>query len=130
MPTLTTVNSATGQNIQTYAVVTVTDVTARIEACHTAFQEWRGLTHQDRAPFLAKIAQKLRDTADEFAALMTMTRETGKLPKDGYLEVEICDYTARHGPDALANEERTHGPDVRCGIVKCQPIGTIYSIQP
>ena len=63
-----------------------------------------------------------------------MTQETGKLLKDGHTEVEICaaicEYTARHGPDALSDEDRTHGPDQKRGVVSYQPIGVIYSIQP
>lgn len=63
-----------------------------------------------------------------------MTQETGKLLKDGHLEVAlcaaICDYAAQLRPDALADEERTHGPDQRRGIVSSQPLGVIYSIQP
>ena len=74
--------------MQTYTLMTEQEATDRIEACHTAFLEWRKLTHQERAPFLTKIGQKLRGHADELAALTT--RETGKLLKDGHLDVEIC----------------------------------------
>lgn len=132
MSTITTINPATEEEIQTYNIMTEQEAADRIEACHAAFQEWRKLTHHERAPFLTKIGQTLREHADELADLMT--RETGKLLKDGYLEVEICaaicDYTARNGPEALADEERTHGPDQKRGIVSYRPIGVIYSIQP
>ena len=132
MSTITIINPATEEEIQTYDLMTEKEATDRLEACHAAFLEWRKLSHQDRAPYLTKIAQKLRDNADELAALMT--QETGKLLKDGLTEVEICaaifDYTARTGPDALADEERTHGADGKRGFVSYQPIGVIYSIQP
>lgn len=132
MQTITTINPATGQDIQTYTVMTEREATQRIEACHAAFLEWRKLSHHERAPYLTKIGQTLRDNAEELADLMT--RETGKLLKDGLTEVEICaaicDYTAQHGPDALADEERTHGPEGKRGLVSFQPIGVIYSIQP
>jgi succinate-semialdehyde dehydrogenase/glutarate-semialdehyde dehydrogenase len=132
MSAITTINPATEEKIQTYTLMTEQEATDRIEACHTAFLEWRKLTHQERAPFLTKIGQKLREHGDELAALMT--RETGKLLKDGHLEVEICaaicDYTAQNGPEALADEERTHGPDQKRGVVSYQPIGVVYSIQP
>ncbi len=132
MSTLTTINPATEETIQTYTLMTEQEAIERVEACHAAFLEWRKLTHHERAPFLTRIGQTLRDHADELAALMT--RETGKLLKDGHLEVEICaaicDYTARHGPDVLADDVRTHGPDQKRGLVSYQPIGVIYSIQP
>ena len=132
MPTITTVNPATEQEIQTYTVMTEREAADRVAACHAAFLDWRKLTHHERAPFLTKIGQTLRDHADELAALMT--RETGKLLKDGHIEVEICaaicEYTAQHGPGSLADEERAYGPDQRRGVVSYQPIGVIYSIQP
>jgi succinate-semialdehyde dehydrogenase/glutarate-semialdehyde dehydrogenase len=132
MSTITTINPATETEIQNYDIMTEKAATDRLEACHAAFLQWRELTHQDRAPYLKKIGQKLRDHADELAALMT--NETGKLLSDGYLEIElcaaICDYTAENGPKALADEERTHGPDAKRGIVSYQPVGVIYSIQP
>ncbi|MFO7705111.1 MAG: NAD-dependent succinate-semialdehyde dehydrogenase [Halopseudomonas sp.] len=132
MSTITTTNPATEKALQTYDIMTEQAATDRLEACHAAFLQWRELTHQDRAPYLKKIGQTLRDHADELAALMTS--ETGKLLSDGYVEVElcaaICDYTAANGPEALADEERTHGPDAKRGIVSYQPVGVIYSIQP
>lgn len=132
MSTLTTINPATEEAIQTYTLMTEQEAMERVEACHAAFLEWRKLPHHERAPFLTRIGQTLRGHADELAALMT--RETGKLLTDGHLEVEICaaicDYTAQHGPDLLADDVRTHGPEQKRGLVSYQPIGVIYSIQP
>lgn len=132
MSTIITVNPATGKENRTYTVMTEQDAKDRVVTCHAAFLEWRKLTHHERAPFLTKLGQTLRDHAGELATLMTS--ETGKLLKDGYTEIEICaaicDYAALHGPDALADEERVHGPDKKRGIVSYQPIGVIYSIQP
>ncbi|WP_019956063.1 NAD-dependent succinate-semialdehyde dehydrogenase [Yoonia vestfoldensis] len=132
MSTFTTINPATEEDVQTYDIMTEQQATDRIEACHAAFLDWRKRSHAERAPYLTKIAEKLRAHADELAALMT--RETGKLLKDGLTEVEICaaicDYTAQHGPDALADEDRTYGPDQKRGLVSYQPLGVIYSIQP
>lgn len=132
MSTITTINPATEEKIGTYTLMTKDEAISCLEACHAAFLEWRKLSHKERAPYLTKIAQKLRDNADELSALMTV--ETGKLLKDGQTEVEICaailDYTAENGPDALADEERTHAGGKKRGIVTYQPEGVIYSIQP
>lgn len=132
MSTITTINPATEKDIKTYDVMTAIEAIGKLEACHKAFLEWRELTHQERAPFIKKIGQKLRDNADELAALMT--KETGKLLSDGLLEIElcasICDYTVQNGPQLLADEVRTHGRDEKRGIISYQPIGVIYSIQP
>ncbi|MDX1822874.1 MAG: NAD-dependent succinate-semialdehyde dehydrogenase [Paracoccaceae bacterium] len=132
MPEMTTTNPATGEIIKTYKMMSEAEAVARVEAAHHAFLEWRGLTHAARAPYLRRIAEVLRDHADELAALMT--EETGKLLQDGLREVEICaaifEYTAAQGPELLADEERKHGPEGSRGIVTYQPIGVIYSIQP
>ncbi|WP_341304532.1 NAD-dependent succinate-semialdehyde dehydrogenase [Pseudomonas sp. TMP25] len=132
MSTITTINPATEKEIHTYDVMTEKQATDRLEACHAAFLKWRELSHQDRGAYLKKIGQKLRDNANELAALMT--NETGKLLSDGHIEIElcaaICDYTAQNGPAMLADEERTHGPDCKRGLISYQPLGVIYSIQP
>ncbi|MFC3616632.1 NAD-dependent succinate-semialdehyde dehydrogenase [Lutimaribacter marinistellae] len=132
MSTITTKNPATGETLETYQQMTEAEATGKVEACHAAFLDWRKLSHDERGAHLRNIAAKLRDSADELAQLMT--RETGKLYKDGLTEVELCaqifEYSADQGPKALADEERTHGPKGKRGIVTYQPIGVIYSIQP
>jgi len=129
---ITTINPATEEEIQTYDLMSEREATQRVEACHDAFLKWREIPRQERATYLTKIAQKLRDNVDDLSALMT--QETGKLLKDGRTEVEICaaifDYTAKHGPEMLADEERTHAGGKKRGVVSYQPIGVIYSIQP
>ncbi|ODT58098.1 MULTISPECIES: NAD-dependent succinate-semialdehyde dehydrogenase [Paracoccus] len=131
MSTITTTNPATGETVETYPMMSEAQATAKLEAAHAAFLQWRSVPHAERAPYLTKIAQTLRDNADDLAALMT--RETGKLLKDGLREVELCaalfDHAASTGPDLLAVEERTHGKGSR-GVVTYQPVGVIYSIQP
>ncbi|WP_394688725.1 NAD-dependent succinate-semialdehyde dehydrogenase [Hoeflea sp.] len=132
MSKITTINPATYEEIQSYDLMPEAEAVKRLEASHEAFLEWRKLSHKERALYLIKIAAKLREHADELAALMT--RETGKLLKDGHTEVEICaaifEYTAKNGPDMLADEERTYGAEGKRGVVSYQPIGVIYSIQP
>ncbi|MBY6201443.1 NAD-dependent succinate-semialdehyde dehydrogenase [Maritalea mobilis] len=132
MSTITTKNPATDAAIETYSLMSKDEAFQRLEAAHTAFLDWRTKSHTDRAPYLMRIADVLRSHSDELSQLMT--RETGKLFKDGKAEVEICaaifEYTAQHGPDVLADEDRTHGRNGARGVVSHQPIGVIYSIQP
>ncbi len=131
MSKIETINPATDEPINSYPKMTEKEAIGAVEACHAAFLDWRGKSHEDRATYLTAIAEKLRAHKDELAQLMT--REMGKLLRDGKTEVELCakifEYTAEHGPDALADEERTHGKGQR-GVVTYQPIGVIYSIQP
>lgn len=132
MPHITTTNPATDETIATYDLMTEDVAIKKLEACHSAFLDWRQKTHAERAPFLRNIADILRDNADQFAELMT--KEMGKLLRDGKTEVELCaqilEYTADHGPTELADEERVHGADKKRGVVTYSPTGVIYSIQP
>ena len=132
MTQIQTRNPATGEPLETYETMGESEVFAKIEAAHAAFLDWRSKSHDERAPYLRKIAEVLRANADRFAELMT--REMGKLIKDGKTEVEICarifEYTAERGPKELADQERQHSGGRKRGIVTFSPIGVIYSVQP
>jgi succinate-semialdehyde dehydrogenase/glutarate-semialdehyde dehydrogenase len=79
-----------------------------VQQCHNAFLQWKKKSTEDRAKIIKAIGQNLQEHKDELAALMT--QEMGKLVKQGHQEVDlctgICNYTAEHGPDRLADEER------------------------
>ncbi len=132
MTSITTVNPATDEKLETYELMGEDEAFARIEASHRAFRDWRLKSHDERAPYLHAIAKGLRDNAEALSALMT--HETGKLLRDGRMEVELCaqifEYSANQGPKVLADEERTYEGGKKRGIVTHAPIGVIYSIQP
>ena len=131
MGQITTVNPATGEDIETYDQLSKDDAFAKVDACHAAFDEWRLRSLEDRAEVIKALGKGLRDNKEELAQLMT--REVGKLIKDSRDEVElcagICDYTAATGPKELADEQRDPSNAAR-GIVTYSPIGVIYGIQP
>ena len=130
MSKMETINPATETPIATYEVMDRDSAVAKVEACHAAFLDWRSKSHQERAPYLTKIAEALRNHADDLSKLMT--REVGKLYRDSTSEVELCaqifEYTAEHGPAELADETRKHSGGEKSGLVTYQPIGVIYSI--
>ena len=131
MSTITTVNPATGENIESFEMISAKDAAAKVEACHKAFSEWKLKSLEDRAAVIGGIGKALRDNKEELAQLMT--REVGKLIGDSRDEIElcagICDYTAATGPKELADEKRDPSNAAR-GIVTYSPIGVIYGIQP
>ena len=108
MSTITTVNPATGENIESFEMISAKDAAAKVEACHEAFSEWKLKSLEDRAAVIGGIGKALRDNKEELAQLMT--REVGKLIGDSRDEIElcagICDYTAATGPKELADEKR------------------------
>ena len=132
MSQIQTRNPATGEVLETYEVMSEQEVFAKIDSAHEAFLDWRSKSHEERAPYLRKIAGVLRDNSERFSELMT--REMGKLLRDGKTEVELCarlfEYAADKGPEELADQERTHTGGKKRGIVTFSPIGVIYSVQP
>ena len=128
---LKTINPATGETLKTYPRMSDDEMALAIEQCQAAYQDWRQRSLEDRAKVIKAIGDELRKHVDDYAELMT--KEMGKLYRDGQEEVKlcagICDYTAEHGPKELASEER----DImsgRKGIVTYSPIGIVYGIQP
>ena len=128
---LKTINPTTGEQIQSYPLMTDAQYTDAIKACHAAFEDWRHVPAKERATTIKKIGEALRNNADKLAKLMT--EEMGKLLSQSQQEVElcaaICDWTAQNGPDELASEERDLG-DTGTGHIVYSPIGVIYGIQP
>ncbi|HBM73613.1 MAG TPA: succinate-semialdehyde dehydrogenase, partial [Erythrobacter sp.] len=88
MSQIQTRNPATGEVLETYEVMSEQEVFAKIDSAHEAFLDWRSKSHEERAPYLRKIAGVLRDNSERFSELMT--REMGKLLRDGKTEVELC----------------------------------------
>ncbi|WP_375176014.1 NAD-dependent succinate-semialdehyde dehydrogenase [Pseudooceanicola sp.] len=128
---ITTINPATGETLERYPALSDQEMTARIEACHAAYEDWRRRTPHERAETIKAIGEGLRARKDEFARLMT--EEMGKLLSQSEQEIElcaaICDYTAEIGPDTLKTEEREIQMG-RKGRVAHTPIGVVYGIQP
>ena len=128
--TIQTINPLTEQTLKTYPVMSDSEAMAVVQDSHDAFLDWRLKSLQERASVIADIAAELRKSKDEFAQLMT--DEMGKLFSDGRDEIElcagICDYTAKNGPDMLADEE--HDVPGGRGLVTYSPLGVIYGIQP
>ncbi|MGK7755370.1 MULTISPECIES: NAD-dependent succinate-semialdehyde dehydrogenase [unclassified Roseovarius] len=131
MSRIETINPATAEKIADYQTMSETEAFEAVEACHVAFLDWREKTHEERGAVLNAIASELREHTTELSQLMT--REMGKLLKDGEDEVELCaqifEYTAAQGPEDLKDETRDLGNGDK-GLVTYQPIGVVYSIQP
>lgn len=132
MSQIETRNPATREAIATYYLMSKDEAFAKIDAAHEAFEDWRTKSFEDRGMVLRQIAKVLRENTDRIARLMT--KEMGKLLRDGKTEVELCarlfEYAAEKGAAELADEERTHSGGKKRGIVTYQPIGVVYSIQP
>lgn len=130
MTTSTTINPATGERLEEYELVDAEGARQLVRDAHDAFGDWSQRSIDDRAKVVRRIGELLRERKDELCELMT--REMGKPISQGADEVElvaaICDWTAEHGPDRLADEEREL--DGGRALVSYRPQGVILGIQP
>lgn len=120
----------TGENLATYDDHTDAEVTEIVDDAQAAFQVWRRRTPSERADVIRRVGELLRERSGDIAKIMT--DEMGKVLAHGEAEVAlcagICDWTADHAADELADEDRPL--DGGRAIVSYQPVGIIYGIQP
>ncbi|MDX1761262.1 MAG: NAD-dependent succinate-semialdehyde dehydrogenase [Christiangramia sp.] len=128
---LETINPATGKTIDTYKMMSDSEMESAVKSCHEAYLDWKQKSAEERGEVIKKIGKKLAEHKDELVKLMT--QEMGKLLKQGEQEVDlcsaICDYTAKNGPENLKDQEREL-PEGGKGYITYSPIGVIYGIQP
>ncbi|QPM92494.1 NAD-dependent succinate-semialdehyde dehydrogenase [Pseudooceanicola algae] len=129
--TIKTVNPFTETDLASYDLMSDEQMFDAVKSCHAAFEDWRLKPVEDRAAIIARIGEELTARKEEFAQLMTA--EVGKLIGDSRDEIDlcagICAWTAKQGPEVLADEHRSL-QDGRQGIITYSPIGVIYGIQP
>ncbi|RKZ18603.1 NADP-dependent succinic semialdehyde dehydrogenase, partial [bacterium] len=76
MATITTVNPATGMDLQTYDVMGRDQVMSILETAQQAWLQWREVPVTARAGLLQALAAVLRSRQSDYARMMTL--EMGK----------------------------------------------------
>lgn len=128
---LKTINPATEEIIKEYTSMSDGEADQAVKECHKAFLKWKFTSLEERANKLQAIAVELKKNKQQLVELMT--REMGKLIKQGEQEIDlcvaICEWTAENGPENLKDEQRTL-PNGGKGLITYSPLGVIYGIQP
>lgn len=128
--TLKSINPFDGSLIKTYEQFTKEEVSAKILDTHRAWLGWKKTSFAERAGFLRKIAQVLRNSSAECA--MLMAEEMGKPLADGYAEIEkcaaCCEYYAKHGETFL--KEDLIETEASKSYASFQPLGVILAVMP
>jgi len=108
------------------------DIDAAVAAAKRAFEQsdWSRTDVHQRAAYLRKIANYLRDRGPEIAKLIS-TEMGGPMARLGRFPgapADLCDYYAELGPTLAFTEERQGlvGP----GIVRREPVGVVAAITP
>ncbi|ARS91516.1 aldehyde dehydrogenase family protein [Natrarchaeobaculum aegyptiacum] len=122
---------ATGESLGTFHRGTDADVDVALEAATAAFEEWRALSHPDRAEYLWDVYHELRDRHDELGEIVT--RECGKEISEGRADVTEAWHMVEW---AAGNARHPHGDVVPSEIagkdayMRRKPRGVVGCITP
>ncbi|MFC9557202.1 NAD-dependent succinate-semialdehyde dehydrogenase [Rhodococcus sp. NPDC056960] len=127
---ITTVNPATGQTLQTYPTMSDSTIDAVVDTAAAAQKQWAQLDFAARGEVLRAAATELRRRRDSLALLVT--REMGKPLVESRAEVEKCavglEYYADHAAGFLADE--TYATSADDSWVSYEPVGIVLAIMP
>ena len=126
-----TVNPYTGETEKEFDFLPSDQIDAVVEKAHSAFQEWRRRTPEERAAIVGRAAELMNERRDQLAALIT--KEMGKRIEEAagelMLAAMILDYYAKNGPRFLEPKQL----EVMMGgeaVVENEPMGVILAIEP
>jgi len=126
------VNPRTGEVFKEYTTMGADEVHGIVAATDQAYRQWSRVPAKERAGTMSMLAGKLRERADDAAALMN--QEMGKPVPQGRAEVMKCamlvDWYAEHGPAMLKDSEHPSLPGFRKTFVTYRPLGVILAIMP
>jgi succinate-semialdehyde dehydrogenase len=125
-----TINPATGEQIETFPFFTAMETEAALVRADNAFKSWGKLPVHHRADLLAKLGATLCENKDELAK--TITTEMGKTLSEAESEVEKCAWEAywyaEHGPQMFADAPAPTGRVE--AYISYLPLGPILGIMP
>lgn len=124
-------NPASGETLGTFQRGTETDVERAVAAAEDAYEEWRDLSHIDRAEYLWEIYHELKERTEELGEVVT--KECGKEISEGKADV----VEAAHMVEWAAGDARhPHGDVVPSEIsskdayMRRKPVGVVGCITP
>ena len=125
-----TLNPATGQTLQRFALHDEAQIDARMQRAAQAQREWATVALADRCDLLRRVATTLRARRDALALLITL--EMGKPITEAEAEIDKCawnfDHYAEHAATYLAEETiPSNATDSR---VVFDPLGIVLAVMP
>lgn len=126
------VDPRTGEVFSEIQTMDAAEAAATVALADKSFQDWKHVTGAERCGTLKATAEKLRERAEEAAALMN--KEMGKPVAQGKAEVMKCaylvDWYAEHGPAMLEDTPYPALPGFQKSFVTYRPLGVILSVMP
>ena len=130
MATITTVNPATGQEIEEYFTTQAREVDGKLDRARSAFEYWRTQTFDQRSALLNAVARTLRDRQADLARIATI--EMGKPIAQAMAELEkcawCCEYFAENA-HAFLREEPV-ATNASKSYVAFRPLGVVLAVMP
>lgn len=127
---ITTINPATGDPLDSYATHTEADVDRLLGRAAAAASAWGRTSTAARAGSLARVADVLRGRCEELAHLITS--EMGKPLAEARAEVEksarTADYYSRRAVEMLS--DRPVVIDGADAWIAYEPLGVVYAVMP
>lgn len=125
-----TTNPTTGEVTKEYPFQCDAEIVAALKTADDRYSnDWKTRPVGERAKFVARAADLLRERREEYARLITM--EMGKVISQACYEVDftadILEYYAKNGEAFLAPRDL---PDAPGATVVTEPLGVILAIEP
>ncbi len=129
-PDFTTVNPATGGDIERFSYMTPEEIDAHLDAARETFFHWRREPFETRTAQLHAVASALREDLENLA--QTAVREMGKPIVQARAEIEkcawCCDFFAEQGARMLSDRDvESNGTK---SFVAFRPLGVLFAIMP
>jgi succinate-semialdehyde dehydrogenase/glutarate-semialdehyde dehydrogenase len=130
MPTMSSVNPATGEVFGRFDELSDAELEAKLARAAEAFKAWRRRPFAERAALLVRAAEVLETRKEHWAR--TMTLEMGKTFKSAVAEAEkcafVCRFYAEHAERFLADEEVK--ASATRSFVRHLPLGPVLAVMP
>lgn len=124
------INPYDGSTVGTWQGITSKELQRKLDLSREAFLSWRNVSIQDRATYMKRAGDVLRDNIEEYARMISL--EMGKPIAEARTEVAkcawVCEYYADNASELLAHE--VIASDAAKSYVRHDPIGTVLAIMP
>ncbi|NND96144.1 MAG: NAD-dependent succinate-semialdehyde dehydrogenase [Pirellulaceae bacterium] len=124
------VNPTTNEELKSYDPMTKDQAMECLDTAHEAFAKWRNTSFGERKKIILNFAQRLRDSTDEFAEMITL--EMGKRISESRDEItfcaEIAEFYANGAEEFLADQPMQ--VDDADAYIQYTPVGVLLGVMP
>jgi len=128
--TVENINPWTGLVEYRYEYFTPAQIETKLAAAHAAYPAWSALSFAQRAAYMNRVAELLREHRERIAGIMTA--EMGKLRREALGEIEksagACEFYARQAQEYMRDKDIA--TEASHSFVSYEPIGCVFAVMP